>query len=130
MMNCFCGMVHRQKAFSLISSWDHCQRFSPSSISNMLQAGVAQFAQFDFFHSVQKILKINWVHLSSSTKHIIWEWPVQNEKKKKRKTGTSTNWKKVILLKVLDPVLTGRYSPGSSLDSHKEEPGYFLSLLH
>ena len=29
MMNCFCGMVDRRKAFSLIFSWAHCQRFSP-----------------------------------------------------------------------------------------------------
>ena len=35
---CFCGMVDRQKAFSLISSRDHCQRSSPSRISNMLRA--------------------------------------------------------------------------------------------
>ena len=33
MMNCFCGMVDRRKAFSLISSRDHCQRSSPSQIS-------------------------------------------------------------------------------------------------
>ena len=33
-MNCFCGMVDRRKAFSLISSRDHCQRSSPSRISN------------------------------------------------------------------------------------------------
>ena len=39
MMNCFCGMVDWQKAFSLISRWDHCQRSSPSWISNMLPAG-------------------------------------------------------------------------------------------
>ena len=25
MMNCFCGIVDRRKAFSLISSRDHCQ---------------------------------------------------------------------------------------------------------
>ena len=31
MMNCFCGMVDLQNAFSLISSWDHCQRSSPST---------------------------------------------------------------------------------------------------
>ena len=37
MMNCFCGMVDRHKAFSLISSRDLCQRSSPSQISNMLQ---------------------------------------------------------------------------------------------
>ena len=28
MMNCYCGMVDRRKAFSLISSRDHCQRFN------------------------------------------------------------------------------------------------------
>ena len=39
MMNCFCGMVDRQKAFSLISSRDHCQRSSPLQISDMLRAG-------------------------------------------------------------------------------------------
>ena len=26
LMNCFCGMVDRPKAFSRISSQDHCQR--------------------------------------------------------------------------------------------------------
>ena len=35
MMNCFSGMVDRQETFSLISSWDHCQRSSPSWISDM-----------------------------------------------------------------------------------------------
>ena len=35
----FCGMVDQQKAFTLISSWHHCQRSSPSWISNMLRAG-------------------------------------------------------------------------------------------
>ena len=39
MMNCFCGMVDQQKAFSLISSRDHCQRFSPSQISDAPRAG-------------------------------------------------------------------------------------------
>ena len=33
-LNCFCGMVDRRKAFSLISSRDHCQRSSPSRISD------------------------------------------------------------------------------------------------
>ena len=37
MMNCFCGMVDRQKAFSLISSQDHCQRSSPLLIFNTLR---------------------------------------------------------------------------------------------
>ena len=38
-MNCYCGMVDRRKAFSLISSRDHCQRSSPSRISDMPWAG-------------------------------------------------------------------------------------------
>ena len=38
MMNCFCGMVDRRKAFSLISSRDHCQRSSPSRISDTPRA--------------------------------------------------------------------------------------------
>ena len=39
MVNCFCGMIDQRKAFSLISSRDHCRRSSPSRISDMLQAG-------------------------------------------------------------------------------------------
>ena len=39
MMNCYCGMVDRRKAFSLISSRDHCQRSSPSRISDTPRAG-------------------------------------------------------------------------------------------
>ena len=39
MINCFCAMVDRRKAFSLISSRDHCQRSSPSRISDMPRAG-------------------------------------------------------------------------------------------
>ena len=39
MMNCFCGMVDQRKAFSLISSRNHCQRSSPSRISDKPQAG-------------------------------------------------------------------------------------------
>ena len=37
-MNCFCGMVDQRKAFSLIFSKDHWQRFSPSWISDTPQA--------------------------------------------------------------------------------------------
>ena len=39
MMNCFCGMVDWRKAFSLISSRNHCQRSSPSRISDTPRAG-------------------------------------------------------------------------------------------
>ena len=35
MMDCFCGMVDQQKACSLISSRDHCQRSSPWRICDM-----------------------------------------------------------------------------------------------
>ena len=38
-MNCFCGMVDRRKALSLISSRDHCQRSSSSRISDTPRAG-------------------------------------------------------------------------------------------
>ena len=46
MMNCFCGMVDRRKAFSLISRWDHCQRSSPLRIFDTPRAG---------FHPVQNL---------------------------------------------------------------------------
>ena len=39
MKNCFCGIVNRRKTFSLISSRDHCQRSSPSRISDTPQSG-------------------------------------------------------------------------------------------
>ena len=39
MMSCFCGMVDQRKVFILISSRDHCQRSSPSRISDMPRAG-------------------------------------------------------------------------------------------
>ena len=39
MMNCFCGMAERRKEFSLNSSRDHCQRSSPSRISDKPRAG-------------------------------------------------------------------------------------------
>ena len=39
MMNYFCGMGDRQRAFSLISNRDHCQRSSSSLISDTPLAG-------------------------------------------------------------------------------------------
>ena len=42
MMNCFCGMVDQWKAFHLNSSRHHCQRSSPSWISNMPRARFVQ----------------------------------------------------------------------------------------
>ena len=40
MVNCFCGMVDQRKTVNLISSHDHCQRSSPSGISDMPRAGI------------------------------------------------------------------------------------------
>ena len=37
--NCFCDMVDQRKAFSLISSRDHCQRSLPSRISDTPRVG-------------------------------------------------------------------------------------------
>ena len=37
MMNCCCGMFDRQKAYSLISSRDHCQRSLPLQFSDTLR---------------------------------------------------------------------------------------------
>ena len=50
MMNYFCGMVDRRKAFSIIPSRDHCQRSSPSRISDTPLAGFepAQNLSSDF----------------------------------------------------------------------------------
>ena len=39
MMDCFCGMVDRCQAFSLISNWNHCQRSSSLQISGIPLAG-------------------------------------------------------------------------------------------
>ena len=40
MMNCCCDLVERWKAFSLISSQDHCLRSSPLWISDTPQVGL------------------------------------------------------------------------------------------
>ena len=50
MMNCFCGIVDRRKVLSLISNRGHCQRSSPSRISDTPLAGFepAQNLSFGF----------------------------------------------------------------------------------
>lgn len=40
MMNCFFKMFDQQNNLSLISSWDHCRRFSLLQIFNLSQAGL------------------------------------------------------------------------------------------
>ena len=56
MMNYFCGTVDRRKAFSLISSRDHCQKSSPSWISDTPRAG---------FEPAQNMMG-KWVVISSA----------------------------------------------------------------
>ena len=63
MMNCFCGMVDRRKAFSLISSRDHCQRSSPLRISDM-PSRVWTCAEPEF--------RLSWMKLCSSHNHYIY----------------------------------------------------------
>ena len=53
MMNCFCCMIGQQKGFSIISSWEHCQRSSPKGISDTLWAG------FEPTHNLSLIL-VEW----------------------------------------------------------------------
>ena len=60
MMNCFCGMVDRRKTFSLISSRDHCQRSSPSRISDTPSRAWA-CAEPEF--------RLSWMKLCSSDNH-------------------------------------------------------------
>ena len=50
MMNCFCLMADRQKAFGFILSRDQSQRSSPQQISDMPDAGFesAQNLSLDF----------------------------------------------------------------------------------
>ena len=57
LMNCFCGMVDRRKAFSLISSRDHCQRSSPSRISDTPRAGF------------EPEFRVSWMKLCCSDNH-------------------------------------------------------------
>ena len=38
-MNCFFRIIDRRQVLSLISTQDHCQRFSPSQISDTTPAG-------------------------------------------------------------------------------------------
>ena len=62
MMNCFCGMVDRQKAFSLISSWDHCQRSSPSWISTRREQDLN-------LHKTWIQFRLCWMKLCSTDNH-------------------------------------------------------------
>ena len=85
MMNCFCAMVDQSKAFTLISSWDHCQKSSLLRISKTPQAK---------FKPVQN-LSLSWMklyssdsgcldmkifsHLGTRSKKNFWDWHSTNK---------------------------------------------------
>ena len=82
MMNCFCGMVDWQKVFSLISSQNHCQRSSPSQISDTLRAGFepVQNLSSDLveWSCVVLITATPWCHLTIPDSALILEFIVIN----------------------------------------------------
>ena len=59
-MNYFCDMIDRQKAFSFIQSQDHCQRSSPSQISNKSQE------ESKFFEFQTPVICLFSIYLSSA----------------------------------------------------------------
>ena len=66
----FCGMVDRQKVFSFISSWDHCQRSSLSRISNTPQAGFEPTQNLSSgFACLQISSNITWCNSK-----MFWSW--------------------------------------------------------
>ena len=85
MMNCFCGMVDRRKAFSLIFSRDHCQRSPPSRISDTPRAGL--FKKWDdLFKSGITLYKAE----TATTRH-----RVKKKKGKKIKAYRKSVWKEL-----------------------------------
>ena len=61
-MNCFCGMVDQRNALIPVSSLDHCQRFSPSQISDL------PWADFEPARNLNSGF-IEWMKLCSSDIH-------------------------------------------------------------
>ena len=83
MMNCFCGMVDRQKAFSLISSWDHCQRSSPLQISDAVSR-VWTYAEPEF--------RLSWMKLCICDNHYTTAPGIIVRKTKNNKEIHSSTW--------------------------------------
>ena len=75
-MNCFCDMVDRGEAFSLISSNDHCQRSLPLRISDTPRAGLkpAQNLSSGFVELSFAIVITTTPFLVSYRKHILHKW--------------------------------------------------------
>ena len=69
MMNCYCGMVDRRKV-SIISSRDHCQRSSPSQISDATSRIWTWF---------EPEFRLWWMKLCSSNNHHTRRWAIYGE---------------------------------------------------
>ena len=61
MMNCVCGMVGRQKAFSLISSRDQLTEILPYATFRLAASKIWTCAEPEF--------KLSWMKLCSSDNH-------------------------------------------------------------
>ena len=72
MMNCFCGIVDWQKVFSLISSQDHCQRYSPSLFSYTLRAGFEPAQNLEFRLCLIKLCSSDNHYTSVPQNTILW----------------------------------------------------------
>ena len=65
-MNCFCGMVDRQKAFSLIFNLNHCQKSTPSRICDTPR---------DAFQPAQNLSFAEWraVVITTTPQRQMWD---------------------------------------------------------
>ena len=70
MINCFCGMVDRRKAFSIISSRYYCQRFSPLQISDTPRAGFENMGKYSSYVQFKCRLSVAFLKLVNSLKLI------------------------------------------------------------
>ena len=66
MINCFYGMVDWWKIFSLISRWNHCQRFSLAQFSDMPWARFEPAQNLSSWHCWMKLCRHN---ISNITLH-------------------------------------------------------------
>ena len=83
MMNCFCGMVDRRKAFSLISSRNHSQRPSPLQIPDAASR-VWTYAEPEF--------RLSWMMLCSCDNHYTTAPGIIVRKTKNNKDIHSSTW--------------------------------------
>ena len=77
MMNCFWGVDDRRNSFSLISSRDHCQRSSPSWISDVPRAGFEPVQNLssgssDNHYTTAQQMRLNEANCPKSQEKITW----------------------------------------------------------